>query len=156
MRKEIREIIEFTLEHLDMHSDDAVEMVYKTGMAESGYRALRQMGGPAIGFFQVEPATMNDTIKNYVNYRPALQAKLWALGWDDSNGEKRLLSSIALQVAFCRLKYRRDSKPLPKANDVVEQAKYWKRVYNTELGRGTVKHFIKANEDDGFDKSSFK
>jgi len=26
------------------------------------------------------------------------------------------------------------------------QAGYWKRVYNTELGKGTVKHFMEANK----------
>jgi len=149
MEKEIKEIIKFTLEHLNMYSDDAAKLVYRTGMAESGYRHLRQLGGPAIGFFQVEPATMNDTIKNYVNYRPDLQTKLWSLGRDDSSGEKRLLSSIALQAAFCRLKYRRDSKPLPKASDVVGQAKYWKRVYNSEHGKGTIEHFLETNGYEG-------
>ena len=56
------------------------------------------------------------------------------------------MSNIALQVAFCRLKYRRDKYPLPKASDLEGQAKYWKRVYNSKLGKGTVKHFIEMNK----------
>ena len=149
MKKEIKEIIQFTLEHLDMYSEDAASLVYRTGMAESSYKHLRQVQGPAIGFFQVEPATIIDTIDNYVNYRQEIKTKLWSLGWDDSDMEKRVLSNIALQVAFCRLKYRRDSKPLPKSNDMMGQAKYWKRVYNSEHGKGTIEHFLEANGYEG-------
>tara|TARA_Y100000310_G_C20557034_1_gene751087 strand:+ start:432 stop:887 length:456 start_codon:yes stop_codon:yes gene_type:complete len=149
MKREIKEIIQFTLEHLDMYSEDAASLVYRTGMAESSYKHLRQVQGPAIGFFQVEPATIIDTVNNYVDYRPELKTKLYSLGWDDSNYEQRVLASIALQAAFCRLKYRRDSKPLPKANNVMEQAKYWKRVYNSKYGKGTVEHFMEANGYEG-------
>ena len=43
-------------------------------------------------------------------------------------------------------KYRRDKYSLPKHDDLDGQAKYWKRVYNTRLGKGTESHFIKANK----------
>ena len=115
-------------------------------MAESGYRTLRQMGdGPAIGFFQVELDTAQDTLDNYVAYRQKLKDKL--VGWGLGNDlEFSLLSNIALQVAFCRLKYRRYRHALPSMENIEAQAKYWKRVYNSEEGRGTVEHYIKANK----------
>ena len=147
MKKEIKEIISWTLHELDMHSEDAVELIYRTGMAETKYRHLIQMGGgPAVGFFQCEPATMRDIIDNYASYRPSIMTKLYALGYDEKDAEMRMMGSIPLQVAFCRLKYRRDKHPIPSWDDIEGQAKYWKRVYNTELGKGTVEHFIKANE----------
>jgi predicted amino acid dehydrogenase len=102
-------------------------------------------GGPAIGFFQIEPATMYDVLDNYVAYRPQIKADLYALGYDDSDAEIRVMGNIALQVAFCRLCYRRDKNPIPKLEDMEAQAKYWKKVYNTELGKGTVKHFMEMN-----------
>jgi len=55
------------------------------------------------------------------------------------------MGNISLQVAFCRLVYRRNKNPIPKADNILEQAKYWKSVYNTELGKGTVKHFMEMN-----------
>ena len=146
MEKSIKKIIKWVLEYLDMDSEEARDLIYKTGMAESGYRALEGYGAnPAIGYWQVEPATMYDTIDNYINYRPELKTKIYGIGYDDKDAEMRLMSNMALQVAFCRLKYRRDKYPLPKVEDVEGQAKYWKRVYNSEMGRGTVKHFIGAN-----------
>ena len=55
------------------------------------------------------------------------------------------MGSIPLQVAFCRLKYRRDKYALPSCGDLEAQGKYWKRVYNTHKGKGTVEHFMEAN-----------
>ena len=61
--------------------------------------------------------------------------------------EISVMSNLAVQAALCRLHYRRDSKPIPSWDDLEAQGKYWKRVYNTIKGRGTVGHFIKANKD---------
>ena len=146
MHDSIKKIIAWTLHRLDMHSDDAVDMIFRTGMAESGYRALEQTKGPAIGFFQVEPDTVKDTLDNYLAYRPHIKAIIDQLGFVDSDSNMSVMSSISLQVAFCRLKYRRDRHPLPKGGDLEAQAKYWKRVYNSELGKGTVEHFMEAND----------
>ena len=148
MKKQIREIIEWGLKEMDLYSKDAVDLVYKTGNAETGYRHLKQMGGgPAIGFWQVEPATLIDTMDNYVKYRPELEKRLKSLGFDRRYMEVRVMSNIALQAVFCRLKYKRDKYALPQSNDLEAQAKYWKRVYNTHLGKGTIKHFMEANNE---------
>ena len=146
MKKEIKKIIEWSLQHTGMYSEDAAALVFRTGMVETGYKYLKQMGGgPAIGFFQLEPNTLYDIIDNYVTYRPELRTDLYALGYEDSDSEIRVMGNIALQAAFCRLVYRRDKHPLPKMGDLIGQAKYWKRVYNTELGKGTIKHFMEMN-----------
>ena len=146
MIKDIKDIIDWTLKYLDMYSEDAADLVFKTGMAETGYKAIKQYGGgPALGFWQVEPATINDTMENYVKYRSKLEKLLISLGYDETHSEMRVMSNIALQVAFCRLKYKRDKYALPKANDLKAQAEYWKRVYNSHLGKGTIKHFMEAN-----------
>ena len=146
MEKSIKKIIAYTLDKLDMDSDAARELIFATGKAESGYRALEQMGGPAVGFFQVEPATIQDVWDNYVFYRPQIKLDLYALGLDDSNMELSVMGSIILQAAFARLQYRRVKDPLPSVGDLEAQGKYWKQFYNTELGRGTIEHFLKANK----------
>ena len=148
MKKQIMEIIEWGLKEMDLYSEDAVDLVYKTGNAETGYRHLKQMGGgPAIGFWQVEPATLIDIMDNYVKYRPKLEKRLISLGFDRRDIEVRVMSNIALQAVFCRLKYKRDKYALPKSSDLEAQAKYWKRVYNTHLGKGTITHFTEANDE---------
>ena len=151
MIQEIKEIVEHSLYKIDCYSDDALALVVRTGMAESGYRALRGYGknNPAIGFWQIEPATMRDMIKNYLSYRKEYKDVLEDLGMKlkGDDVEISVMSNMAVQAALCRLHYRRDSKPIPSWDDLESQGKYWKRVYNTIKGRGTVKHFIKANKD---------
>ena len=120
----------------------------RTGWAESGYRDLRQYKGPAIGFWQVELATAKDTMVNYVNYRPEIKKSLESIGliWNnDKEIEFSLLSNISVQAAFCRLHYRRVPSALPGNNDLKSQGEYWKKYYNSHLGKGTVKHFMEAN-----------
>ena len=153
MIKNIEEIVEEVLYRLGCYSDDALVLVLRTGQAESGYKTLRQYGdGPALSFWQVEPATAKDCIDNYLKFRKDRYDALKSLGFIEDKLEYSLLSNIAVGAAFCRIKYLRDSKPLPSWDDIDAQAQYWKRVYNTELGKGTIQHFKKAN--DGFYKSS--
>ena len=154
MINEIKEIVEYALYKVDSFSDDALALVVRTGMAESGYRALKGYGegNPAIGFWQIEPATMNDMIKNYIHYRSHYKKNLISLGMNFENDTiMSVMSNLAVQAALCRLHYRRDKYPLPSWDDLEGQASYWKRVYNTVEGRGTVEHFMKANNDVGFD-----
>jgi type VI secretion system secreted protein VgrG len=146
MEKSIKKIIKLSLQHLDLDSEDARSLIYRTGKAESGYKTLQQYGGgPALGFYQMEPATCRDIWENYVMYRPKYRDKLYALGFDDGALEFCLLSNVGLQTALCRLHYRRVPSALPKASNLEAQAKYWKEFYNTELGKGTIEHFIEAN-----------
>jgi|TARA_Y100000310_G_scaffold267186_1_gene279058 hypothetical protein len=147
MKSSIQRIIKETLVHMDLDSEDARSLIYKTGKAESGYRTLHQYGGgPALGFFQMEPNTAIDIWDNYALYRPKYRDKLYSLGFDDGMLEFCLLSNIGLQVALCRLHYRRVPTALPKSSNLAAQAKYWKKYYNSHLGKGTIKHFMEAND----------
>ena len=148
MKDSIKKIIKQTLEYIDMDSEAAREMIYKTGKAESGYKTLKQYGdGPALGFFQMEPATCKDILENYVKYRPKYKELLDSLGFQEDKMEYCLMSNIGFQVAMCRLHYRRVPSALPESNDIEGQAKYWKNFYNSHLGKGTLEHFIKANKE---------
>ena len=152
MIQEIKEIVEYSLYKLDCYSDDALALVVRTGMAESGYRALQGYGesNPAIGFWQIEPATMYDMMRNYIKYRPKHRKALEGLGMEfrGDDIEISVMSNMAVQAALCRLHYRRDKDPLPSWDDMEAQGRYWKKVYNTYKGKGTIKHFLKANLED--------
>ena len=49
-----------------------------------------------------------------------------------------------LSLLFCRLYYYLIPKPIPRT--LKGRAKYWKRYYNTYLGKGTPSHYIKMAE----------
>lgn len=56
---------------------------------------------------------------------------LWALRMDDND---------KLGFLFARFKYLTDPQPIPAS--IIDQAKMWKRVYNTALGAGTVEQYL--------------
>ncbi len=138
----IANIVDHVLKELDMYSQDAFDLVMRTGMQESRFKYLEQLGGgPARGFFQVELDTANDIWYNYLVFKESIRDKMKALGlpmgpWDDPT----VMGNIALQVALCRLHYRRFKSPIPST--IEEQAEYWKLLYNTAGGKGKPEEFV--------------
>ena len=57
-------------------SNEAVNLLLATGVVESRYEYIRQLGdGPARSFWQVEPATCVDNLVHYLKHRPELMRK---------------------------------------------------------------------------------
>lgn len=133
------------LRHLGLWSPAAENLVVGTALAESGLTYLTQLGGgPALGPFQMEPATHADIWDNWLRYRPDLgwTAAMLRAGWPD--GAAQLRTNWLYAAAMCRLHYRRAPEPLPDADDVVGLAYYWKEHYNTRLGAGVPTKFVDA------------
>ena len=75
---QIKSLIKSTCEKMGekFASDDAVTLVHETGLVESGYKYLRQLGdGPAKSFWQIEPATAIDNLAHYLEHRKSLMGK---------------------------------------------------------------------------------
>ena len=132
-------------------SDEAVNLLLATGVVESRYEYIRQLGdGPARSFWQVEPATYVDNLIHYLKHRPELMRKCaeasmvnikhWQ-DFDEKLWEEILEKNIAAAIVHARLKYWRVPKRMPSTLE--GQADYWKKYYNSDLGAGTTKHFIK-------------
>ncbi len=147
----MRGIINDVLQKLgDKYADPkALDLVYNTGLVESKYVYLKQMKGPAVGFFQIEPWVGVSTCNDYLKFRESLMkqvAEVCFLDWkyflEPKEEEWRyiLTTNIAAQIVFCRLHYRRVPKPLPRTLE--EQASQWKQYYNTAKGKGTPEHFM--------------
>ena len=145
INKTVRKVAEQVCKDFEMYSPEAVDLIVATGHAETGYRHLEQIGGgPGLGFFQIEKATIDDILDNYAVYRPVIMNTLIDFGLIQGDEHFSVMTNIALQVAFCRLHYRRVPEPLPK--NLKGMAKYWKKFYNTAGGKGTEKHFLQANK----------
>ena len=142
MKKTIRRLTKKVLKDLDCYSEDAVNLVMETGMAESGFRHLEQIRGRALGFFQVEPNTAFDIWENYAMMRPRYREVLMRYGFDETDMDS-VTGNIRVQIALCRLKYRRKKPPIP--HTLEGRAEYWKLHYNTKHGAGTVKHYLEVN-----------
>ena len=133
-------------------SKDAVNLIVATGIVESRYEYLRQMGdGPARSFWQVEAATAVDNLAHYLKHRPDLMKKCaeasmvdikhWQ-NFDEKVWEKILEKNIAAGIVHARLKYWRVPKRMPNTHE--GQADYWKKYYNTEGGKGAPEEFVEA------------
>lgn len=132
-------VIEPTLHALDLDSMSARNLLLGTYLAESTVgvnTCLHQLGtGPAIGIYQMEPATFKDLRDRWLPTQPEITERLerFVLGsWRDD----RMHGDLYFATAFCRFKYRSIPAPLPDPNDVGALANYWKRWYNTPLGAG--------------------
>ena len=112
---------------------------------------IKQVGGPALGIWQMEPATHKDI---YVNCDA-----LHTVGVDNSEvydllqglrvlahipGLGKSIQSPMYACAMARLKYSMDPKRLPDHNDIKEVYDYYKRIYNTPLGASTYDKFKSA------------
>ena len=126
------------------NTTEARKLVFETGMAESGYRNLEQIGGgPGVSFWQIEIGTVQDIWENYVLYRKPYIESFYRMGLVEDDLTFCVVTNIALACAFCRLYYRRKPGLIPSS--MPARAAYWKRYYNTAKGRGTVDHYIAAN-----------
>ena len=134
--------------------DEALDIVYATGLVESKYQYITQIGeGPARSFWQVEPETAVDNCKNFISARPELmQRSADILGIDPyhfidpdiDSWDWILRTNIAAGILHCRIKYWRIPEPIGVSPQGL--AEYWKKHYNTEQGAGSVEHFLHLTE----------
>jgi hypothetical protein len=141
--RQIRDhIIEPALQRMGLYSPEAADLVLFTGLQESGYKYLKQLGtGPALSFWQVEPYTANDIFETYLKFRDELEDAVESFMFDGTL-EENLIGSLPFAVAMCRIKYRRSPMPLPSVGNGPGMAHIWKQAYNTPQGAGREIEFI--------------
>ena len=115
-----------------------------TALQESGLLSLRQIHGPALGPFQLEPATHEDIWANYLAHNPGLSSLVTALSIPAAHVEleNELMGNLWYAAAMCRVFYRRVPEALPAAGDLAGQAAYYKLHYNTPAGAATTDEYI--------------
>ena len=144
-KDQFEELVRDALEEIEDFipvSDSAVNLLLGTCAQESHFgRFLRQLGGgPALGVFQMEPATLNDIWGNWINNRADFAQALAEMGYDTPR-PSRLVYDMRYAAIMARIHYFRKPDPLPAWHDPYALGKYWKDHYNTHLGRGTVEEF---------------
>ncbi|HMX99609.1 MAG TPA: hypothetical protein PKL69_09125 [Agitococcus sp.] len=148
--KQLRElIIKPSLDLLQMYSAEAEELLVFTCACESlGGTYLKQIKGPALGIYQMEPATYTDIWQNYIKNH-GMVVNLLTLNFACHNMPlpERMIYDLRFATAMARLHYRRRKEPLPKATDIDGIWEYYKKFYNTHLGKAekesSIKHYQK-------------
>lgn len=136
------------------YSETAVELLVMTAAHESnmGYY-LEQVKGPALGPYQMEPATENDTWLNFLEYNQELCDKMHGLciGLEPTGElyDSELIGNLFYATAMARVYYFRDPQSLPSGtlsyeSTIRDLAHYAKRVWNTEEGAAHADDYFNA------------
>jgi len=137
------------LSRIGLLNQASIELVMGTAAQESHLQYLRQLGtGPALGLWQMEPATHNDIWTNYLRHKPQLAAAVLSIlsAENQRHDPGELAWNLRYAAAMCRVHYLRVAAPLPAAGDLRGQAAYWKKSYNTVLGAGTELEYVRNYE----------
>jgi hypothetical protein len=123
-------------------------LILGTAAAESRMGFFnRQIRGPAIGMFQMEPNTAMDIIQNYVAYRNSMKDAIKTVTDCDTSNRPAFIKELEftpeLQTVMCGIHYRRRKAQLTD-REPETLAAIWKEKYNTYKGKGTVEHFVRA------------
>ena len=142
-KKQLRDLIHRVLIDLDLYSEAAENLLMGTAAQESGLgEYIRQLGnGPALGIFQMEPATFKDIVQNCLQYKPELAKLVMSVSGVNALRCVYLEYNLALSICMCRIHYLRVSEKMP--DNLTGWAKYWKEYYNTRLGKGIEEEFIR-------------
>lgn len=110
---------------------NAYNLLLETCAVESDMQRYdRQIGGgPAKGIFQCEPDTLADIRNNFIKFRSQYHRFL----------EGDLLHS-AYAVIIARMHYLRVPEAIP--DNRYDRGLYWKKYYNTHLGKGTHQDYL--------------
>src|SRR5690349_10311692 len=142
-------VIRPALEAIKLWSPGAEALLLGTAAQESQFTYLHQLGkGPAVGLFQMEPATYADHM-HWLETTPskhALWVNLMTLASRGQGGRPdpfELSWNLRFAAALCRIHYYRTPCIVPDPADVNGLAKVWKQYYNTPAGAGTEKQFVR-------------
>lgn len=130
------DLIKPALIDLVMFSEEALELLVFTCAVESrGGTYLKQVKGPALGIYQMEPENHNDIWQNYLPYRKnILMVLLSNFGCNVRPDEDRLIYDLRYATAMARIHYARVDSKLPAPNDIDSIWWYYKQYYNTPSG----------------------
>lgn len=138
-------IVKSTLNDLLMYSPEAEELLVFTCANESkGGTYIRQVDGPALGIYQIEPETYNDIWQNYIKSNASLAMRLFS-NFDVCGmpHPERMIYDLRFSTAMARIFYFRIKQSLPAANDIDSIWTYYKTHYNTSKGKALKEAAIK-------------
>jgi hypothetical protein len=122
----------------------ADKLLYEIMGVETGHGTIKDttISSAGNGIFQHDRFPFEDNQSRYqLKYLQIIKEyfniDMDIVKWED------LQTDILKGAIACRLHFKPFPEPIPK--DIVGRARYWKRYYNTEAGKGTVHHYLEMN-----------
>ena len=144
-REQLRGIVENTLRYLgEKNVGKFADLLMLTAQIESdlGYH-YKQVRGPAVGVFQMEPSTEQSIWNDYLRYQPKLSSKIKDLRSKSKiDGTRDLEWNVAYAtgMAYTLYKWR---KVDPSKMNTEDMLKIYKSKYNTSAGKSTMEKSIR-------------
>ncbi|GBR14014.1 hypothetical protein [Gluconobacter frateurii] len=130
-------VVEPTLTGLGLGGSSAVNLLTGTALAESRGTYLKQIGGgPALGLWQMEPATHDDCWDNFLRFPVGkrLGGILEDMLAPDLPRSAQMVTNLRYACAMARIRFYRVKDALPVASNPYALSRYHKVHYNTVLG----------------------
>ncbi len=131
-------------EEFGMYSEAAVNLMLGTVLTESRLSALLQYGGgPALGLFQIEPLTLDDIYKRYLqreDKKELLKKVHQFMTVQDIH--EQVVSNLPFAVIMARIRYFVVPEALPSYDDIQALGEYWKKHFNSPGGKGEAHEFV--------------
>ena len=128
------------------YSEEAVELLLMTCAHESnGGKYIKQIEGPALGIYQMEPSTHDDIWNNYLEFRMELKRDLTSQSAFYDVDASEMIGNMYYATAMARIHYWRVPEPIPKLYQGLSEsglAQYCKDHYNTHLGKATPEKYL--------------
>ncbi len=114
-----------------MESPESRAMLVCIGLQESRFEHRRQVGGPALSFWQMEAGGGVRGVLRHPATRPYITPILKTMLYEDDESEchAALLDNDILAAVFARLLLYSDPKPLPKADEPNVGWEYYRRTW---------------------------
>jgi hypothetical protein len=127
-----------------LFSEDAVELLMLTAAQETLMgKYLKQVKGPALGIFQMEPISYEDLFANFIVYKKEIHEALELWTAPNVPFRTRMMGDLPYQIIVARLFYLRKPGKLPSKDNPEAMAHYYKKWWNTHLGAATPEEALK-------------
>ena len=115
-------------------------------LVESRGAYLKQIRGPALGIYQMEPQEHDRIWAAVLPGRPGLRRRVVRTLVPGIPRLEQLTWNHAYATAMARVYLLAVHDPLPSPGDIQALAEYWKTHWNTYTGKGRVEEFVERYE----------
>lgn len=128
----VKEVVQISLDSFlpaNFTSPESLVMLYAIGLQESRFEHMKQIGGPARGYWQFERGGGVAGVMTHIasKEKARLIVEHQGLEFNSRIIHKALETNVPLGVAFARLLLYTDSKPLPALGNVQTAWDYYIR-----------------------------
>jgi hypothetical protein len=133
------------LQAMSWYSPAVEQLMLGTLISETNFEYLHQIHGPALGIYEIELATCNDN-QRYLNRLDKMSLKEHFLAccfYVCFPPPSALVHNLTYCTLMARLKYIvATTKVIPLVDDIEAQAAYYKKYYNSSIGKGSIERYI--------------